>query len=65
MSNDSESPIPFEERSFAPAKIAEILDCCESKVHELIASDELKSFKIGRARRSTGKQINDYRGVSS
>ena len=59
-----ESPIPFEQQSFAPAKVAEILDCCESKVHELIATGDLKSFKIGRARRCTGQQINDYRGVS-
>lgn len=56
-----ESPIPFEERSFAPAKAAEILDVCRVQVHRLIASGKLKSFKVGRARRCTGKQINDYR----
>lgn len=61
MSDKTESPISFEERSFAPAQVAEALGVCRVQVHRLIASGKLKSFKVGRARRCTGRQINDYR----
>ncbi|MBR1200033.1 helix-turn-helix domain-containing protein [Bradyrhizobium sp. AUGA SZCCT0158] len=63
--SDPEVPIPFEQQSFAPKRIAEILDCAESTVFELIATGKLKTFKLGRARRATGKAINELRGVSS
>lgn len=57
--------IPFEQQSFAPKAIAQILGCSISKVFELIAANELETFKIGRARRATGAAINAYRAMRS
>lgn len=61
MSNDSQPTIPFEERSFSPAKTGEVLGVCRVQIHRLIASGKLKSFTVGRARRITGRAINEYR----
>ncbi|MGM4916080.1 helix-turn-helix domain-containing protein [Tardiphaga sp. 813_E8_N1_3] len=61
--SDSESvyTIPFAKRSFSVAQTAAILSVSESTVFELLKSQRLRSFKVGRARRVSGAAIDSFR----
>lgn len=53
--------IPFASMSFDPPGAARVLDVSQSKIFQLLASGELASFKVGRARRITGAAIDALR----
>ena len=55
------SDVPFEERSFTVTEACEILSISKTVFFELIAADEVETYKQGRSRRITGWAINLYR----
>jgi excisionase family DNA binding protein len=44
----------------SPRDARTMLGCCHQKIYQLIGSGELKSFKIGRARKITVESIKAY-----
>lgn len=43
-----------------PEQVAEVLDVSRNKVYELMAAGQLRSLKIGRARRVTILALQDF-----
>ncbi len=43
-----------------PEQVAEVLDVSRNKVYELMAAGQLRSLKIGRARRVTIIALQDF-----
>jgi excisionase family DNA binding protein len=59
--SESIYPIPFEKRSFNVAQAAHILGVCQSTLFEALRLNQIRSFKVGRARRITGAAIDAFR----
>ena len=52
-------PVPLD-KLLRPEQVAEVLDVSRNKVYELMAAGQLRSLKIGRARRVTIVALQDF-----
>ncbi len=52
--------VPPLDKLLRPEQVAEVLDVSRNKVYELMAAGQLRSLKIGRARRVTIVALQDF-----